>query len=215
MFDPAVITAWIVGQLQWHAQRLHMRAFWASAPDSATPYAVQLHGAIESSPLREEINLLCRVANGEIARDSASPEQVAEVIGTIQEIAETLCVPPWGPGGYDIAREFWATPAGEVMLHAQRWARGEELITYSEAARILDPLSWSEAITGEARTRAQEAARARVRRLVEAGELMGYLDPQSEGTGPGRRSDRRVSRRDVEAIVAQRLAEAGEDGDDI
>lgn len=207
MFDPKSITEWTVGQLQWHAQRLHMRAFWGSAPATgeAPPYAAQLHQAIESSPLREEVNLLCRVANGEIARDSASEQLVAEVIGTVQELAELLCVPPWGPGGYTIDRAFWATPAGQVMLHAQRWARGEELISYSQAAQLLDPLSWSETLQGEARTRAQEAARARVRRLVEAGELTGYLDPLERH--PNRQG--RVSRSEVEALIAQRREDAG------
>lgn len=212
MFDPQPVTAWIVGQLSWHTQRLHMQVFWGSDPQTggAPFYAAQLHQAIETSPLREEIALLCRAANGEIPRDSADEAVVAEVIDTIQSIAELLCVAPWGASGYTIDRAFWTTPAGQVMLHAQRWAKAEELITYTDAARLFDPLAWSETLATDARNRMQEAARARVRRMVESGELTGYIDPLESHSN----RQARVSRAEVDALVRQRRLELEGDDDE-
>lgn len=200
MFDAQQIIEWTIGQLAWHLQAIHIRLFWTSVPIADPPYAIQIHQANQSSPLAEEIRLLCRAANGEIDRAGASDLTVGEIAETIQSVVEVTA----GPAvlnQYTITESYWATPIGELVMHVQAWLRQEDLIGYTDAGNLLVAAGLApEQIN-------QKALVARVRRMVEAGDLAGYRDPQAANpTQTGR-----VSRAEIEAYIKQRLQDLGED----
>lgn len=199
MYDPQTITDWTVGQLAWHLQAIHMRLLWGSTPQGEPPYAIQIHQAATSSPLREEIALLCRAANGEIARDDASEQQLAELADTIQGIVEVTAAPAL-LASYTIEEGYWATPIGELIAAAQLWLRGDDLISYAEAARLL----WPGESEIEDMRRLEQRTIARVRRMAERGELRRYRNvaPDGDARGPWL-----LSRQEVAAHLASRLAE--------
>jgi len=200
-FDPRAITEELVGQLAWHLQAIHMRLFWGSVPQGEPPYAIQVHQARESSPLAEEIVLLCRVANGEIDRAAADEQLLAEVADTIQGIVEVTAAPAL-LSSYTIDDGYWATPIGELVAHAQAWLRHDDLIPAAEAARLLYPWDMKAGKAGQAR------AQARVRRQAEAGELRRYRNVAAGETNQERWL---YSRAEVAAAVAQIRREQGTD----
>lgn len=207
MFDAQQITEYVVGQMAWHLQAIHIRLFWTSTPQAEPPYAVQVYQARESSPLREEIALLCRAANGEIDRAAADEAAVGEIAETAQVLAE-ITAGPAVLNQYTIAESYWETPIGELIMHVQAWLRQDDLIGYMDAGRLLVAAG----LTPHSRERleddrnAQKALLARVRRMVEAGTLRGYRDPHAANpTQAGR-----VSRAEVEAYIQRRrLQEPG------
>lgn len=209
MFDAQQITEWTVQQLASHLQSIHIRLFWASQPEGEPPYSVQLWQARESSPLREEIGLLCRVANGAIDRATASEEQVAEIADTIQGIAEITAGPPL-LASYTIDDAYFATPIGELLAVAMAWQRGDDLISYMDAGRLLVEAGLTPYQPEQLEDRATaKALAARVRRLAESGDVRRYRNPAPSGEARG---DWLLSKREVEAHIAGRLAELGEDG---
>ena len=208
MFDPAAITASVVDALAWHLQAINIRLFWTSEPQADPPYSIQLHQARESSPLREEITLLCRVANGEIDRASAGAELLGEIAETVQSIVEVTAGPPL-LNQYRIDNAYWTTPIGALVQHVIAWQRGDDLIGYMEAGRLLAAAGLTREFRLEDRHE-QKALVARVRRMVEAGDFTRYHDPRA--TNPTQAG--RVSRSEVEAHIRQRLAELGEDEDE-
>ena len=107
MFDAQQIAETTIGQLAWHLQSIHMRLFWGSEPQAEPPYSLQLHQARQSSPLREEIALLCRAANGDIDRASASEQTLGEIAETLQSIVEATAGPPL-LSQYTIADAYFA-----------------------------------------------------------------------------------------------------------
>jgi hypothetical protein len=76
-----------------------------------------------------------------------------------------------------------------VLARAQAWLRHDDLISLTEAAQLLFP--------GIADTNLQ-AARMRVKRLTERGELMVYLAPDE----PNPTQQARVSRQAINALQA-------------
>lgn len=208
MFDAAEITQWIIAQLTSHMQSLHIRLFWASQPEAEPPYSVQLWQARDSSPLREEIALLCRVANGEIDRAGASEQQLAEVGDTVQGVAEITAGPPI-LSQYTISDAYFETPIGELVAVVLAWQRGDDLISYMDAGRLLVAAGLTPYAPEQLEDRqTAKALAARVRRLAESGDVRRYRNPAPSGEARG---DWLLSKSEVEAHIAARLAELGED----
>lgn len=174
MFDANKITAELVSQLMHHFQWHTGALLWFVAPTVTN----QPH-PLEQSPVREYVETLCRVVNTQPERDEGLEYEVLDIT---QTLAEGLCSLPWA-NGYEIPAEFWATDIGQLIIHAQLWARGDTLITLSEAARIL-------------RGASNDRDLVYVNALIERGQLTAYTDP----TEPNPQRARRVSRADVEAL---------------
>lgn len=127
-----------------------------------------------NSALADSLAEIARAADGE----GPLPEQVAgEVQECIQDLCERLFSSPL-LAGYEIPEEFWETPLGAMTARALFRARGDELITITEAAELLG-------LTVSA-----------VSQYLVRGQLTGYPDPWEPN--PARR--RRVLRSDVERL---------------
>lgn len=208
MFDPQEITEWTIAQISWHMQSLHMRLFWDSEPAAEPPYSIQLWQARQSSPLREEIALLCRAANGAIDRQAASAETLGEIAETVQSIVEATAAPTI-LNAYTIEDAYWSTSIGELIAVVLAWQRGDDLISYMDAGRLLvaaglTPYPPDRDLTDRERKSLAE----RVRRLAEGERVRRYRNPAPSGEARG---DWLLSKSEVEAYIADRLAELGED----
>lgn len=177
MFDANKITVEVVSQLLQHFQWRTGALLWFAVPDVVSA-ANQPH-PLEQSPVRDYVETLCRVVNEQPPRDEVL---VAEIYDITQALAEGLCSHAWGHG-YEIPRAFWGTEIGQLIVRAQLWARGDELITLSEAARIL-------------RGSAEDRDLIYINSLLQSGKLTAYTDPAE----PNPQRARRVSRADVEAL---------------
>ena len=210
MFDPQEITEWTIAQISWHMQSLHMRLFWGSEPAAEPPYSIQLWQARQSSPLREEIALLCRAANGAIDRQAASAETLGEIAETVQSIVEATAAPTI-LNAYTIEDAYWSTPIGELIAVVLAWQRGDDLMSYMDAGRLLvaaglTPYPPDRDLTDRERKSLAE----RVRRLAEGERVRRYRNPAPSGEARG---DWLLSKSEVEQYIAGRLAELGEDGE--
>lgn len=206
MFDVAQITEWTVGALAWHLQALHMRLLWTSVPEGEPDYQMQIHQARESSPLREEIALLCRVANGEVAREDASDVLVSEVADTVQGIVEVTA----GPAvlnSYTIDDGYWSTPIGELVAVVLAWQRADDLISYMDAARLFIAAGLVPPLADQMdERRLFRSIEQRVRRAVASGQLgQRYRNPAPSGDARG---DWLVSERAVVAYLQERRRDA-------
>ena len=201
MFDAQQIAETTIAQISTHMQTLHMRLFWGSEPQADPPYSIQLWQARQSSPLREEIALLCRAANGEIDRASASEQALVEIADTVRGIAEITA-----PDAY------FETPIGEVVAVVMAWLRGDDLISYMDAGRLLVAAGLTpNSVADLEDRRVAKTVVERVRRMAEAGTLRRYRNP---APGSEARSEWKLSKSEVEAYIASRLAELGEDDAD-
>lgn len=177
MYNAQTITNHVVSQMMHHMEWKFGQQLWFAGLNLDTEQLLQ---ARQQSPIGEQIATLCRIANGEITRDG-NDELAGEVMEMTQSIAETLYSTPL-EYSYSIPNEFWRTELGQVIMLAQMWARGDELITISEAAEIL---------YGEN----TQAARMRVKRMIERGDLTCYVD--ADESNPQRET--RLSRNEVES----------------
>jgi hypothetical protein len=125
-----------------------------------------------------------RVANGEIPGDLADELLMSDVDVAMEAICKQLFTAPGSQQRYAIPSQFWNTDLGAVIQHCQLWLRGDDLISYTEAAVILWPND------------DVQAARMRIKRMVERGELTHYADPHENN--PQRAA--RVSRQEIEDI---------------
>lgn len=208
MFDAQQLTEDVIGALAWHLQAIHTRLFWASAPEAEPAYALQVHQAQQSSPLREEITLLCRVANGELPREGASEQLLAEVADTMQGIVEITAGPPL-LNQYTISEAYFETPIGQLIASVMAWQRGDDLISFMDAGRLLVAAGLTPHTTAQLEDRqVQKTLAARVRRMAEAGTLRRYRNPAPNGEARG---DWLLSKSEVEQHIAGRLHELGED----
>lgn len=211
MFDPQQITEWTIAQISTHMQSLHMRLFWGSEPQAEPPYSIQLWQARQSSPLREEIALLCRVANGEIDRASASEQLLAEVADTVQGVVEATAGLPL-LSQYTISDVYFETPIGELVASVIAWQRGDDLVSFMDAGRLLVAAGLTPyAPDRDLTDRERKSLAERVRRMAEAGTLRRYRNP---APGSEARSPWLLSKSEVESHIAGRLAELGEDDDE-
>lgn len=177
MFDADKITVEVVSNLLHHMQWRYLGQLWFAPPD-VIGASSQPHPA-EQSPMREMIETLCRVVNEKPERDDAL---TFEVMDMTQTIAETLYSAPL-ENSYTIPDSFWSSDLGQLIMQAQLWARGDQLITLSEAARIL---------RGSAETRDL----VYINDLITRGKLTRYIDPGE----PNPQHAGRVSLQQVHAL---------------
>jgi hypothetical protein len=181
MFDPDEITQDVIRQLNSHLAQLVKTLLRdkANLVRLATENWDQV--AAELSPLKGEIRLLTRVANGDFPGDLADENLIEDVENAIDSVCSRLFLTPGSPYQLAIPAAFWDTSLGQVIRHCQVWLRGDDLITYTEAAELLWP---DDDI---------QAARMRIKRLVERGVLSSYTEPRENN--PQRNA--RVSRAEV------------------
>ncbi len=177
MFDADAITANIANHMRRYVQQWLPTLQLEALPDGS--WSVEF---VDDSPLIEQIRLLVRIANGEVPGDLADDLLMSDVEAAIETICSRLFTAPGSPQRYAIPPHFWNTDLGLVIQHCQLWLRGDDLISYTEAAAILWP---DEAV---------QTARMRIKRMVERGELTPYLDPHENN--PQRAA--RVSRFEIE-----------------
>lgn len=163
------------------------------------------------SPLRDSLRVLVAVANNEAGSEAALRNGDAEA--ALMELLELLLARPY-TNTYDIPDYFWTSSTmGELCSVVQNkiWSRSNELLTYSQAAQVMEPEAWNENLDGTERYRARAASRARVERAVEAGELASYIDQKEQQ--PARR--KRVRRGEVEALADVRQLATEQDEDSL
>lgn len=173
------ITQQTLGQVSSYLARFLQATFIGGADltpalDPATPWQASIYTL---SPLAEQIRELVAYANGE----APASELIAD---TIQRVAEVLFVAPGDGNAYDIPDHFWSSPLGQVIRTCQVRSRGDDLITYTEAARLLWP------------DLDPQVARMRLQRMVERDDLTHYTDPAE----PNPQRAGRLSRAEIEAL---------------
>ena len=188
MFDPTTIADDVVSRVSEHYQRLGRSLAWPQT-DSASS-AVR-----PPTPLHADITRFVLIANAEQDRAIADDQTIGELIERFQHLLDLLFLPATGRYAYRIPATFWSEPGiGQVLARVQAWLRHDDLIPLTEAAQLLFP--------DVARTNLQ-AARMRVKRLTERGELMVYLAPDE----PNPTQQVRVSRQAIEALHAAGYAQ--------
>lgn len=187
MFDASTLTADIVGRVQSQAVRLSGSLRWPNTLEG--PQRDQYPG-----PLHADIDLFVRIANGQIERTQADDELVGMVVERLQELLDALFLPAYGRAAYYVPPSFWHEPGiGLVLARVQAWLRSDDMIGLTEAAQLLFP---------ELARDNLQAARMRVRRLVNRGTLMSYIAPDE----PNPTQQLRVSRQALEALAAAQQA---------
>jgi len=175
-FDELKIAQEVVGQLREHIYRLGMRVY---------PGGISPTDESDFCPVREEIKDLCRIANGEAERKTASPEFVADTHQLIQDIAE-LCAGWWG-AEYDIPRSWRETELGRAWDAVRYWLLSDDMLTLSAAARLLFGAADANELN-------------KVDRAIKRGDLDEHTDP----TEPNSQRARRVLNIQVKAILKKR-----------
>lgn len=180
MFDADKLSAEIISRVMHHMTWRYLNQLWFVAPDvlraSAQPHPV------EQSPLREIIHTLCRVVNEQPERDE---QTVYEVMDMTQTLTETIYSNALD-STYVVPEHFWMTEIGQLIMLAQLWASGDELITLSEAAKIL-------------RGSVEDRDLVYVNDQIKRGRLTRYADPDE----PNPQRAGRVSRQQVEALKGE------------
>lgn len=177
-FDANAIADEVISLLTDHVSRLsHKLSIGGWLPGVASES--------DFVPLREEISELCRIANGEIDRNDASDEFVAETHQLLQDVAE-LCA-WWWTAEYEIPQSWRETPLGRAWDGARFWLLSADMINLSEAARMLYDA-------------AGPAELNKIDRAIKRGDLVEYSDP----TEPNPRQARRVLKSDVRRLLKKR-----------
>lgn len=181
MFDADQITkdtiSAVIDHMTW---KFHHQLMFA--PQGIVEWLRGQPHPVKESPIKEQIETLCKVANGDIDRDTADKMFIGEVMEMTQSVVETLYSTPLEVA-YMIPETFWATDLGQVVMQAQLWARGDKLITLSEAAEIL-------------RGDTQKRDLIWINDQLKRGNLTRYVDPdENNPTKAGR-----VSLAQVEAL---------------
>ena len=182
MFDSSAITDDVVLRVTQHYHEIERSLTWPAAETGTAPgYATPLHA---------DIARFVQIANGQLDRAAVDDQTLGEVIERFQRLLDLLFAPASGLYAYTVPPSFWTqTAIGQALAHVQAWLRRDDLIGYTEAAQRLFP-----ELT---RTNVQ-AARMRVKRMVERGELMSYVDPSE----PNPTQQVRLSRQAIEALRA-------------
>jgi hypothetical protein len=178
MFDPDEIARDVIQQLSGYLAQL-VKTLLRDKANLARLEAEDWDKVVtELSPLKGST---ARVANGDIPGDLADEDLIGDVEDAIDSVCSQLFRAPGSSRQYTVPPTFWNTPLGQVIRHCQVWLRGDDLITYTEAAELLWP---DDDI---------QAARMRIKRLIERGMLSGYMEPRENN--PQRAA--RVSRLEV------------------
>lgn len=183
MFNQLLITADVVTRISQHYQRIGRNLSWPS--DTSDTLSVR-----PPTPLHVDIARFVAIANGELDRTQADDLLIGETIERLQNLLDLLFLPANGQYTYRIPVTFWSEPGiGQVLAQVQAWLRHDDLISFTEAAQLLFPELAGAQI---------QAARMRVKRMTERGELMIYYAPDE----PNPTQQARVSRQAIEAIQA-------------
>jgi len=143
----------------------------------------------QQAPLYQDIQLLVRVANGEIERDQASEDLLDEIFAAVQQVRDDLRRPPSGAWLFTQTSEFSQTPLGQMLQQAEFWLASPDLITLSEAAALY---------TGQANLNGLKV----IQRLIAKREqgLQVIIDPFEQNP----QHNKRVRRSEVERLKAER-----------
>jgi len=183
MFDVTTIADDVVTRITQHYHHISRSLAW---PDINRP----LSPTMPPTPLHADIERFVQIANGDINRATADDQTIGELIERFQNLLDLLFLPANGQYSYLIPSSFWNQEGiGQVLARVQAWLRHDDLISFTEAAQLLFP--------DIAHTNMQ-AARMRVKRLTERGDLMVYLAPDE----PNPTQQARVSRQAIEALQA-------------
>jgi hypothetical protein len=128
-----------------------------------------------NQPFGQDLQMLGMAADGELVKTF---ENVDEVIGVIQKLAEWMFARPGQGAMYEIPASFWQSEIGWVALQAYLWAHDDELITITEAAKMLGKTI------------------STVSSMVQRGQLTGYSDPNEHNP----RRQTRLSKIQVEEM---------------
>lgn len=90
----------------------------------------------QQAPLYRDIQLLVRVANGDIERDQACEDLLDEILAAVQQVRDDLRRSPSGAGLFLLTDDFSQTPLGQMLQRAEFWLANPDLITLSEAAAL-------------------------------------------------------------------------------
>ena len=188
MFDTPSIAHDVVSRITQHVHHIGQNLAW---PDTLRPRST----AQSPTPIHADIARFVQIANGAVDRTTADDQTIGELIERFQNLLDLLFLPANGQYSYRIPTTFWSeTGIGQVLARVQAWLRHDDLISLSEAAQVLFPTL--------AETNLQ-AARMRVKRLTERGDLMIYLAPDE----PNPTQQARVSRQAIEALQAAGYAQ--------
>ncbi len=135
-------------------------------------------------PIVENVNRLM-IADTllQIAKAAAGETEhldTGEVYECVQSLCEHLFAAPGIGAAYRIPQEFWDAPIGQMVNLAFIWARGDELVTLSEAAEI----------SGKSLSTLSQ--------MISRGKLQSYPDPRE----PNPQKRNRLLRSDVESLAS-------------
>jgi hypothetical protein len=166
-----------INQLVWQRHReLALALGNTGLPDEPQPLSAD-------APLRQTLELLIRVANGEYIRSRASHATLDEIETTLKQFVELL----FGNVLHthiQIPDEFWSTDAGILVSRVRWWLSPDDLITISNAAALA---------FGEN----TQANRMKVARAMDKGLLEWIPDPSVSNP----QQNRRVLRSQVERMA--------------
>ncbi len=157
------LAAWW-GSLMWQAHETVAGAQLPHVPPA------QLYDQLFGLQLRE----IAAAAEGLLPDNEVTR---GETLEAVQSVCEWMFARPGMPSAYHIPPEWWETPVGWLCLRAHVWARGDELITLSEAERI----------SGESLSSLSQR--------IDRGALTGYRVPAEVEPNPQRRT--RVLRSEI------------------
>jgi hypothetical protein len=181
MFHASAITEHVKQRVMKHQQFLHHYLPYAS--ESSYP-------PLHTTPLYHDLDLFVRIANGDLDRATVDEQQLGDIVERFQHLLDLLFLPTSGYYAYSVPPKFWTdTIIGQMLAYVQAWLRHDDLIGYTEAAYLLFP---------ELALANLQAARMRVKRLVERNLLQGYNDPSARNPT----QQVRVSRQATEALKA-------------
>ena len=182
MFDVTTITDDVVQHVTQHYRQIGRSLSWPPAEAGAT--------RAFATPLHADIARFVQIANGELDRTTVDDQTLGEIIEHFQRLLDLLFAPASGFYAYAVPASFWTqTAIGQALAHVQAWLRRDDLIGYTEAAQLLFPDLAQANI---------QASRMRVKRMVERGELMMYIDLSE----PNPTQQARLSRQAIEALRA-------------
>jgi hypothetical protein len=185
MFDPTTLTHTLLTQVSQRHRALGAALYGEAPLDPSDP-------SVQCGPLQHDMLLLVQVANGEIDRTTADDDTIATVLDAVHRVVDVLTVPAGGSTVATVSSTFWSQSGiGQVLTHVHAWLRQDDLIGYTEAASLLFPDLAQQNI---------QAARMRIKRMVERGDILSYIDP----TEPNPTRQTRVSRQAIEALAVAR-----------
>jgi hypothetical protein len=178
-FNPDLLAADTLGRLlehYSHAEKMLGMPNLRSATNSIARGAMQ-----------KEIELLCRVANGEVERARANRRALAEVEDAVERVIGLLCDRPLIAATHSprAPKEFWRTAIGQVICACQKWLYSPYWLSYREATKILFGQDSRKAFNW-------------INRLIDEGRLTRYEDPDE----PNPQKAGRLDRREIERWAA-------------